>query len=225
MKIDRSASDAVRITLDQVVLSRMPLEKTPKRVRILLHGQQGFFDLTPGMTVMLTKHFSPPAGAVELSGFNFKRHVCFYVLADLNIPGLWFLCGVRRINAMRLAGAHPYFEPHSTAVIVANRGLCSGGSDGDGTGLNPLTVQNLRHSNLAHLLAIYGLRMGLFTGFVFAPLRLTLICLPGPIRYGPTKQITACGAILAGAVWPCQAAIGYRKGFYYDVGGVCSTVV
>ena len=113
---------------------------------------------------------------------------------------------------MRLAGAHSYFEPHSTVVIVANRGLCSGGSDGDRTRLNPLTVQNLRHLNSAHLLAIYGLRMGLFMGFVFALLRLTLICLLGLILFEPTKQIAAFWAILASAAWPCQAAMWPPKG-------------
>jgi competence protein ComEC len=101
MKIDRSASDAVRITLDQVVLSRMPLEKTPKRVRILLHGQQGFFDLTPGMTLMLTKHLSPPAGAVELSGFDFKRHVWFLRLGGLGYT--WSLVLMRSPTHKRYA--------------------------------------------------------------------------------------------------------------------------
>jgi competence protein ComEC len=84
----------------------------------------------------------------------------------------------------------------------------------DRTGLNALTVQILRYLNLAHLLAISGLHMGLFTGFFFALLRLALICLPEPIRYGPTKQIAACGESLpVRLIWRCRAAMWSPKGF------------
>ena len=108
MKIDRSSSDAVRITLDQVVLSRIPLEKTPKRVRILLPGQQGFFDPTPGMTVMLTKHLCPPAGAVELSGFDFKHHAWF-----LRLGGL----GYTRSPVLMLSPTHKRYAVGGRAFV------------------------------------------------------------------------------------------------------------
>jgi competence protein ComEC len=39
---------------------------------------------------------------------------------------------------------------------------------GDRSGLNSKTLQDLRQTNLAHLLAISGLHMGLLTGFIFA---------------------------------------------------------
>lgn len=75
--IDRSASDAVRLTLDRVVLERMAPDDTPRRVRVSLHGQQGFAPLTPGATVILTGHLSGPQGAVEPGGFDFRRHAWF----------------------------------------------------------------------------------------------------------------------------------------------------
>src|SRR6056297_4261007 len=40
--IDRSGSDALRLTLDRVVLRDVPPRRVPARVRISLHGEQGF---------------------------------------------------------------------------------------------------------------------------------------------------------------------------------------
>ncbi|WP_365734135.1 ComEC/Rec2 family competence protein [Planktotalea sp.] len=49
---------------------------------------------------------------------------------------------------------------------------------GDRSGLSAETLRNLRHSNLAHLLAISGLHMGLLVALVFAALRLGLSLIP-----------------------------------------------
>ncbi|MEN9059879.1 DUF4131 domain-containing protein [Ponticoccus litoralis] len=59
--IDRSASDAVRLTLDRVVLERMAPAETPARVRVSMHGRQDWLTPEPGATVILTGHLSPPA--------------------------------------------------------------------------------------------------------------------------------------------------------------------
>lgn len=63
--IDRSASDALRITLDRVALSRVDPAKVPRRVRLSLHGAHGVEDVQPGLRVMTTGHLAPPAGPVE----------------------------------------------------------------------------------------------------------------------------------------------------------------
>ena len=70
--VDRSASDRVRITLDEVVLSRMDPARVPTRVRVSLHGQQGFLDPVPGARIMMTGHLSPPEGPGEPRGFDFQ---------------------------------------------------------------------------------------------------------------------------------------------------------
>ncbi len=49
---------------------------------------------------------------------------------------------------------------------------------GDRSAMERGAVQDLRASNLAHLLAISGLHMGLLTGFVFAALRYILAAMP-----------------------------------------------
>lgn len=63
--IDRSGSDALRVTLDRVVLRYMAPERTPGRVRVSFHGAAEGADPQPGETLILTAHLSPPAGPVE----------------------------------------------------------------------------------------------------------------------------------------------------------------
>ena len=50
--VDRSQSDALRITLDRVQLDRMPPDRTPRRVRVSLHGEQGWLQPVPGQVVI-----------------------------------------------------------------------------------------------------------------------------------------------------------------------------
>ncbi|MCE8459442.1 ComEC/Rec2 family competence protein, partial [Rhodovulum sulfidophilum] len=63
------------------------------------------------------------------------------------------------------------------------------------------TIQALRDSNLAHLLAISGLHMGLLTGVIFAALRFALALWPRLALRLPVKKIAAAGALAVGAVY------------------------
>ncbi len=65
VKIDRSGSDAIRLTLDHVVLARMSPNRTPARVRVSLHGDQVIPKFQPGDVIVLTGHLSPPAGPAK----------------------------------------------------------------------------------------------------------------------------------------------------------------
>tara|TARA_R110002111_G_scaffold136164_7_gene202025 strand:- start:717 stop:2024 length:1308 start_codon:yes stop_codon:yes gene_type:complete len=64
------------------------------------------------------------------------------------------------------------------------------------TGLN-----NLRASNLAHLLAISGLHMGLLSAVVFGALRTSLCLIPWVALHWPTRSIAAVGAMMAAGVY------------------------
>ncbi|MBE0455135.1 MAG: DUF4131 domain-containing protein [Roseovarius sp.] len=74
--IDRSASDALRLTLDRVVLARVDPDRVPRRVRVSLHDGAGVVP-APGLRVMTTAHLAPPGGPVEPGGFDFRRHAWF----------------------------------------------------------------------------------------------------------------------------------------------------
>ncbi len=198
VKIDRSASDAVRLTLDRVVLERMNPADTPHRVRVSLHGQQGFIEPKPGATVILTGHLNAPGGAVEPGGFDFKRHAWFLHLGGIGYTrtpvllleppsrGLWVF-KARMWLSSRVQSALPGEAGAFAAAVMS----------GDRSGMGQTTLGYLRDTNLAHLLAISGLHMGLLAGFVFAVLRVGLLLVPRFRYHAPVKKWAAGGALLA----------------------------
>ena len=72
--LDRSASGALRVTLDRVTLARMSPRETPARVRISLYGSDAEQRPSAGARVMTTAHLSLPSGPAEPGGFDFQRH-------------------------------------------------------------------------------------------------------------------------------------------------------
>lgn len=203
--IDRSQSDKMRLTLDRVVLHRMSPARTPKRVRVSLHGQQDFITPRPGMTVMLTGHLGPPQGPVEPGGFDFRRMAWFAGLGAVGYTrnpvlgvaparqgdvAVW----IHRIR-MRISGAVQAILPGETGAFAAAI------TTGDRSGMGHGTLRDLRSSNLAHLLAISGLHMGLLTGFVFAAMRYALVAVPWIGLRAPVKKTAACAALLAGGFY------------------------
>ncbi|MEM6589512.1 MAG: ComEC/Rec2 family competence protein [Pseudomonadota bacterium] len=198
--MDRSGSDALRLTLDRVVLANVRPSKTPARVRVSLHGQQGFTDLRPGATVIMTAHLSPPSGPVEPGGFDFQRHSWFLGLGAVGYTrtpvltlappegGQW-LFKARMALSQRVQETLPGEAGGFAAAIMA----------GDRSGIAQETLFDLRVSNLAHLLAISGLHMALLTGFVFSALRLGLAAVPRVGLRVPAKKVSAIGALIAGA--------------------------
>ncbi len=205
VKVDRSASDALRLTLDRVRLEGVSRGRTPERVRVALHGTQGFVDPEPGVTVILTGHLSPPGGAVEPGGYDFRRQAWFQrlgavgytrtpVLALAPHDGRAWELWIYRLR-MRLSHAVPDALPGPVS------GFAAAITTGDRSGISEESYDALRASNLAHLLAISGLHMGLLTGFVFAAIRLALAALLRAALIWPAKKIAAAGALAAGAVY------------------------
>lgn len=200
--MDRSQSDALRLTLDRVRLDRIPPHRTPDRVRISLHGTaaQGITP-EPGLRIMTTAHLSPPSGPVEPGGFDFQRHAWFVRLGAV---------GYTRVPLMGVAEAR---EGHAGLRVFRIRmaasariqeilpgdigGFAAAITTGDRSAISRDALNDLRASNLAHLLAISGLHMGLLSAFVFAVLRVLLAAHPRIALHWPTKGIAACGALLA----------------------------
>lgn len=205
VKVDRSTSDALRLTLDRVRLQGLPPERTPPRVRIALHGSQGFIAPEPGLTVIMTGHLSPPGGAVEPGGYDFRRQAWFLRLGAVGYTrtpvlalaphegrelGLWLYR-----TRMRLSLAVQKALPGRIGAFAAAI------TTGDRSGMDRPTYDALRASNLAHLLAISGLHMGLLTGFIFAAVRIGLALATPLALYLPAKKIAAVAALAIGAVY------------------------
>jgi competence protein ComEC len=197
--IDRSASDAVRLTLDRVSLPRLPRQAQPARVRVSLYGEQGHFTPEPGARVALTGHLAPPGGPVEPGGFDFQRHSWFLQLGGV---------GYTRSPVMLMQGAEGELWLYRLRVAVSDGlrrripretgAVAAAIVTGDRSAISQQVVDQLRATNLAHLLAISGLHMGLLAGFLFWAVRAGLALLPRLAMRLPAKTLAAAVA-LAGA--------------------------
>lgn len=201
--IDRSGSDKIRLTLDRVVMEDMRPERTPARVRVSLHGEQGHLTPEPGLTVILTGHLSPPNGPVEPGGFDFRRMAWFEGLGAVGYTRTPVL--VLEPAEQGQAGLAVFRIRVALSSWVQSRIPGAAGAfaaailTGDRSAMPRTAVEDLRQSNLAHLLAISGLHMGLLTGVVFASLRAGMALIPWlALRY-PIKKFAAVGALLVGA--------------------------
>ena len=205
VNIDRSSSNATRLTLDRVVLARMSPIRTPQRVRVSLHGTQPLSSFMAGDVVILTGHLSPPSGPAEPGGFDFQRHAWFLKLGAVGYtrtPVLRLSEPVSMDLATRIFATRQAISQAVQAAMPGEPGAFAAAiMTGDRSGMGQQTLTNLRASNLAHLLAISGLHMGLLTGFIFAVVRYGLALLPGVALRLQTKKIAAVCALIVGAFY------------------------
>jgi competence protein ComEC len=178
--LDRSSSDALRLTLADVVLEDLAPARTPVRVRVALQVEPAYLVPAPGQTVILTAHLAAPDGPVEPGGFDFRRMAYFDRLGAVGYtatpvllwappePGSEF---IGRLRADLSAGVR--------AAIPGDAGaFAAGAMTGDRSGITQETVVALRDSSLAHLLAISGMNMVFLCTFVFALIRKSLALVP-----------------------------------------------
>lgn len=178
--IDRSQSDAIRLTLDQVVLTGVAPVATPVTVRISLHGPPPLRRYEPGTTVQMTARLAAPEAASEPGGFDFRRMAWFQQLGAVGYTAnpvvTWQPAGpwdaaVNRLRNRLSAGI--------MAAVPGDAGaFASGALTGDRSEISAAVVSDLRISSLAHLLAISGMNMAFLTGFVFALVRYGLALVP-----------------------------------------------
>lgn len=203
--LDRSASDALRVTLSSVRLSRFSAMETPGRVRISLHGSASGLHPRPGSRIMTTAHLAPPQGPVEPGGFDFRRHAWFLGLGAV---------GYTRNPVMTVAppgASGPQAWVFSWRMAVSARvtaflegdvgGFAAAITTGDRSKTSLEALDALRASNLAHLLAISGLHMGLLAGAAFGAVRLGLAAIPPLALRFPIRKISAAVALMAAACY------------------------
>ncbi len=195
--IDRSQSDALRLTLDQVVLRDTSPARTPLHVRVSLQGDQPWLVPAPGQVVILTAMLSAPQGPVEPGTFDFRRMAFFDQLGAVGYTRTPVLLleppeeGALYIDRLRstLAQAIRDAVPGDAGAFAA------GAMTGDRSGISQATVADLRDSNLAHLLAISGMNMAFLVAFVFGLLRTGLAAIPPLALRVNTKKVAAVVAL------------------------------
>ncbi|WP_299370068.1 ComEC/Rec2 family competence protein [uncultured Tateyamaria sp.] len=229
--MDRSGSDAVRLTLDRVKLDRVAPFETPTRVRISLHGDA---DLgvapEPGLRVMTTAHLGPPGGPVEPGGFDFQRHAWFARLGAVGYTRVPLVA----ISAAEFDLRQTVFRIRMTASARVRAalpgdvgGFAAAVTTGDRSGISQDGLDDLRASNTAHLLAISGLHMGLLSGFVFGLLRLIFALIPVVALSWPARKLAAAGALVAASVYLALSGgnVATERAFIMVAVALCAIMV
>lgn len=204
-ELSRSASGDPRVLLDRVVIYGLDPRATPDRVRVTLLAVDRAHAPRPGERIRVFAHLSPPGGPVEPGAYNFRLRAYFERLGGV---------GYARGPVLGLEAASPAGPLERFAIWLARQRLAlsdalasemagrAGGFAaaivvGDRSHIAEADSEALRVANLAHLLAISGLHMGLLTGLVFAAVRLGLALVPG-LGGARAKKRAAVAALAAG---------------------------
>ncbi len=209
----------VRVTLENLKISRVEPHQTPNRIRLNLHGNQP--QIEPGVWISARAGLSPPGAPSIPGGFDFQRHSFFQ-----EIGGYGFSFGAVKLTTTTDNAGAP--SPRRWLAQLRNDislrlinglaapygGLAAALITGEKHAVDEQIVENLRNSGLAHLLSISGLHIGLVAGIVFTGTRYLLLLLPGLALRWPIKKGAAVSALLAaflyallaGATLPTQRA-------------------
>ncbi len=209
----------VRLTLENLQISKVEPHLLPKRIRIRIRGEQPKFE--PGNWVKGRASLAPPGAPAIPDGFDFQRHAFFQ-----QIGAFGFAMGTFQVTA-KSGDAHEMNLPYWIAQLrdrVTSRilsglaspegGIAAALMTGEKRAVAEPILESLRNSGLAHLLAISGLHIGLVAGIVFSGIRMLLVVFPGVALRFPIKKWAAGVAIiaaflyamLAGATLPTQRA-------------------
>nr|WP_246849788.1 ComEC/Rec2 family competence protein [Rubellimicrobium arenae] len=202
VEIDRSASDALRLTLDRVVLEDVPPDRTPERVRISVRGDQRWLVAEPGRTVMLTGHLSPPSGPVEPGDFDFRQFAWFDRLGAIGYTQSPVLTRAPPDGSLWIGRLRTGLSKGIRDRIPGDAGgLASAVATGDRSGLSARANQAMRDSGLYHLVSISGTHMGLLVTFIFGLVRSGVALVPSLALRVNGKKLAALLALPAGAFY------------------------
>jgi competence protein ComEC len=212
-----------RYVLEELSIAGLAADETPQRVRISVHARaDGAAAPAPGDWVRLRASLRPPSEPVAPGAWDFGRQYWFE-----RIGAVGFSYGAAEIvdgpeGAPRRGGVSLWLyeiRHHVAARIHEALGERGGGVaaallTGERSAISDDTLENMRASGLAHLLAISGLHVGLVAGIIFVVVRFLLALIePLALRYPIKKWAAAaallgtlCYLLLSGASIPTQRA-------------------
>jgi len=200
--IDRSNANRPRVTLTELDLGKISKPRTPGLIRVSLHSDVGLDHLRPGARVRTIGNIAPPTGPVEPGGFDFQQYAWFKGLGAVGYSRkpIELVAGPQLNSyALHLFDLRMRIAAHVRGQIEGQTGAFAAAIiTGDRSAIDPAMLDDLRASNLAHLLAISGLHMGLLVGFIFGFVRYGFALIPVIALHYPTKKIGAVLALITG---------------------------
>ncbi|MEM6438451.1 MAG: ComEC/Rec2 family competence protein [Pseudomonadota bacterium] len=204
--ISRSSTDRRRVLLDEPVIFGLSQEETPRRVRVTLLEGDFARPIAVGDRLTVFARLNPPGQAVEPGGFDFRRHAWFERLGAVGFatgpPVAASLPAGRESWADRVARWRGALADGIRAAAPGREGAFAAAIlVGSRAEIRQEELRALRDSNLAHLLAISGLHMGLLAGLVFGVVRLGLAASSSGVLRLPSKKVAAGAALAAAAAY------------------------
>lgn len=187
------------------------IRRPPKRLQLVARSKHQHLNV--GDVISGRARLTPPSGPVFPGGFDFAFHA---MNADIGAYG--YFMGKPQLVANTGASSDTQTFKLSLSVryqtlinqIRANiafriknvlegdqAAIASALTVAKRKAISDTTVDALRQSGLAHILAISGLHMVLAAGTLFVTLRTGLVLLPGVVQKLAVKKIAAASAILA----------------------------
>lgn len=211
--IEPRPAKGARLTIRLIGVEGLSAEKLPRRVRLAANFDA--MDIRTGDAVRLRAVLRPVPEPVAPGGFDFARKAWFDRLGGVGFAvgrpapvaaspppfglQIWAaIDGLRQEIALRIRQSLPGVEGSiATALITGER-----------SAIPEDTLNALRHSGLAHVLAISGLHMALMAGTLFTLIRALLAVFPPlALRY-PIKKWAAVLALAGAAFYLALSGAG-----------------
>ena len=193
-KSDTGSKGIIRIES----IENLERSDTPQFIQMTFRSDER---LEPGQTVSFGANIKPPAGSAIPGDFSFRRYSYFK-----NIGGIGFAYGQPEIlkesekqgvfttlEKLRKHMSDKVLKSSNAPVSAVMTALLTG----QRAAIDDVSWGSFRDSGLAHMLAISGLHVGLFSGFVFFILRFLMACFPYLALNWPIKKIAAFTGMIA----------------------------
>lgn len=197
--VDRM-EEGMRLILTGLRVERVPPEKTPFRVRIVLKKAKDV-SLAAGDRVRVLARLNPPSAPVAPHAFDFQRFAWFERIGAFGFayrapevtgrdaPSGWsgLMDRARQAAGNRIRAAASGPQAAVTEALMT----------GERAGISEADNEAMRNAGLFHMLSISGLHIGLVAGVVFFFSRLVMAAIPPlALRY-PVKKYAAVLAFAA----------------------------
>ncbi len=221
-----AAGKGVRFLLSDIEIEDLTPERTPHKIRLTYRGKGGG-EYVVGDRIAVLAKLNAPSTPVIPGGFDFQRYLYFKGIGAVGFiyhapeiitqsEGGSVVERARQIVSQRINRAMENKERAGVAIALLT---------GYRAGITQSDQEAFRAAGLAHLLAISGLHVGLFSGFVFFVVRLLLALIPSFALHHPIKKYAAVVAfiaavfymLLAGATVPTQRAVLMTGVFFLAV--------
>ena len=203
LAMTESMPEGVRLTLEDLKISRLAPEDTPDQVRIRLAPR--FTPPPPGSFIRVRAMLHPPAPPSEPGAYDFQRQAFFDgnggMGSAISQPEViegpppsrwrWLMTPMEQARVWLAARCDAVIADHGTATVTAAL------LNGEQTGIPYDIMNDYYNSGLAHLLSISGLHIALVAGLVFFAVRAILAAIePLALRY-PIKKWAALAGFIA----------------------------